>query len=304
MRGYPRSITATSSGAARLDCRQTRGPVPSILGKLLAALTFAAVLVPNAICAAANDKSIDEAWRNVFDAPQTLATLDRPVVVFLYIQHAAIVRKGLGESLDSAKPHHAAEMRTRFAELSGLDCLVVHESELRGTELNQPQIKALLISGRSTTDIPPDDEKFYEFLRTTRIPMIGFCGGCQLIGKAYGIPVVYMRELAPGEPDPMPNYHPGRFKERGYLTIQIGLPDPLLAGLPAKPLFRQTHAFQLADVPPGFDLLASSTECRVQAIKDRQRMVYGVQFHPEAYDDEHPDGRIVLANFFRLALGK
>jgi GMP synthase-like glutamine amidotransferase len=48
--------------------------------------------------------------------------------------------------------------------------------------------------------------------------------------------------------------------------------------------------------------LASSAECRVQVIKDRKRLVYGVQFHPENYDAEHSDGRILLENFFRLAL--
>jgi len=35
-----------------------------------------------------------------------------------------------------------------------------------------------------------------------------------------------------------------------------------------------------------------------------ERMLYAVQFHPEAYDDEHPHGRIVLETFFCLALGK
>jgi hypothetical protein len=28
---------------------------------------------------------------------------------------------------------------------------------------------------------------------------------------------------------------------------------------------------------------------------------YGVQFHPERYSSGHPDGRTIVANFFRLA---
>jgi anthranilate/para-aminobenzoate synthase component II len=29
--------------------------------------------------------------------------------------------------------------------------------------------------------------------------------------------------------------------------------------------------------------------------------LFGAQFHPENYDDAHPDGRIILENFFRIA---
>jgi len=275
-----------------------------IARRLWIVLAIAALAVPGAVAQAADEWAVDEAWAKVFDPPQKLASLDRPTVVFLYIQHAELVHKGLAKAATTGKPYHAAAMREVFAGLSGLDCVVVHESQLRGTELEQPQIKALLISGRSTTDTLPDDEKFYPFLRTTKIPMIGFCGGCQLIGKAFGIDVVPMRKLAPGEADPLATYHPGMFKEFGYMAVRIGSRDPLFAGLPDTPVFKEAHAFQLAEVPPGFDLLASSAECRVQALKDRRRMVYGVQFHPEGFDDEHPDGRALLANFFRMALGK
>jgi len=28
--------------------------------------------------------------------------------------------------------------------------------------------------------------------------------------------------------------------------------------------------------------------------------LFGVQFHPELFDQEHPDGRIILENFLQL----
>lgn len=61
------------------------------------------------------------------------------------------------------------------------------------------------------------------------------------------------------------------------------------------------HAFQMLQTPPEFDVLAATGECPVQAIKHRERLLYGTQFHAEAYDDAHPHGRAILENFFRLA---
>ena len=48
-------------------------------------------------------------------------------------------------------------------------------------------------------------------------------------------------------------------------------------------------------------LLASTPECKVQAFKHPQRLVYGTQFHPEVNNDDHPHGRVIIGNFFRLA---
>ena len=36
-------------------------------------------------------------------------------------------------------------------------------------------------------------------------------------------------------------------------------------------------------------------------IERLDRPVYGVQFHPEYYDEEHRDGEVVLRNFLALA---
>ena len=77
--------------------------------------------------------------------------------------------------------------------------------------------------------------------------------------------------------------------------------DPLFEGLPGEIVVREAHAFHVVQVPAEFELLASTPECKVQAFKHRQRLVYGTQFHPEVNDDDHPHGRVIIGNFFRLA---
>lgn len=252
----------------------------------------------------AQKKALDQVWAQIYDRPAALKTLARPVVCFLDIQHPDVIRGQLQKLAKPVEEARVTGLRERFQKLSGLDCLVFHQSEVVGGDLEHPQIKALLISGRSKTLSRARDEQFYELLRTTNIPVIGFCGGCQLIGQAYAAKVAPLRKLREGETDPGPTYHPGMYKEWGFMKVQVGRNDPLFAGLTPELLVKEMHAYQMLEPPKEFDLLASTAECRVQGIKHRARVLYGVQFHPEAYDDEHPDGRKLLENFFRIALGK
>jgi GMP synthase (glutamine-hydrolysing) len=69
------------------------------------------------------------------------------------------------------------------------------------------------------------------------------------------------------------------------------------------PQFYESHYCEIKALPPNFQLLASTPECRIQAMKHRARPLYGVQFHPEDYSDRFPDGRLLLENFFRRVAG-
>lgn len=253
---------------------------------------------------AAQKEALEQVWAKVYDRPERLKTLDHPAVCFLDIQHPDILRGQLQKLAKPVEEARACVLRERFKKLSELDCLVFHQTEVVGADLERPQIKAILIGGRSKTFSRARDEQFYELIRTTKIPLIGFCGGCQLIGQAYAAKVGPMRKLRDGEKDLGPSYHPGMYKEWGFMKVQVGKADALFAGLTPELTVKEMHAYQMLEPPKEFDLLASTTECRVQAIKHRQRVLYGVQFHPEAYDNEHLDGRTLLANFFRIALGK
>lgn len=253
---------------------------------------------------AAEKAALQELWRKIYTRPEHLARLTKPTICILDIQHPDRIHEQLKTLAKPMEQFYACTFQSRVAEISGLPTLVVHATEVRPEDLDRPQIKAILIGGRSKSLPREVDERFYRLIRETKIPILGVCGGCQLIGQAYGAKVAYIRKLRPDEPDPNPKYHPGWFKEWGFMPIQVLKPDPLFANLPEKPILRQFHAFQIVEPPKEFDLLASTQECRVQAIKHRDRLVYAVQFHPERYDQQHPHGRLLLENFFRLALSQ
>jgi len=206
-----------------------------------------------------------------------------------------------------AQANHIArrfDIAQRLEEASGDICYMQHFLKLSADKLLRNNVRAVAISGNGTDWWEYDFDDFKELLKIVRemtIPTIGFCGGHQLIGMACGAPADAMRPLRPGESDLMPGYHPGMFKESGFHDVQILRPDPLLEGFGESVNVCESHYWELKELPEGFLLLASTPECRIQAIRHRDKPLYGTQFHPEAYDDAHPQGKEILKNFFKVA---
>ena len=196
------------------------------------------------------------------------------------------------------------EAKLRFEELSGEPCLISHYLDVSAESIREMRISAILISGNSTNWSEYDFEGFRglsQLITDCRIPILGLCGGHQLIAMAYGGKVAAMRPLAPGEDDPLPHLAPGFYKEKGFLEVRVAKKDPLFQGLSDRIVVNEAHHGEIKVLPKEFELLASGDECGIQAMKHGRRIIYGTQFHPENYDDRHLDGKIILQNFFRIA---
>jgi GMP synthase (glutamine-hydrolysing) len=169
-------------------------------------------------------------------------------------------------------------------------------------------------------------DDFASFIKTTRIPVLGICGGHQLIGLSFGARVLTLDQQEQDE------RRTDRVVEYQYRFVRILEPDdPIFRGIDNPESHRwhdytrdgrvlrvwQNHGLQLDRVPEGFELLATSYLCRNQMMAKRtdDQMIYSVQFHLEkSFEDwhknptrwEHPnesrDGRILFENFLRLAL--
>lgn len=169
-------------------------------------------------------------------------------------------------------------------------------------------------------------EAFGSFIRTTKIPVLGICGGHQLVGLSFGAHVVTLDHLEQHEQRDRP-------LEYQYRFIRITDPqDPIFGGIndPDSGIWQdytkqarilrvwQNHGLQLDKVPEGFKLLATSYLCRNQMMVRRSggQLIYAVQFHLEKsfedwnktrtrweHQNESRDGRILFENFLELALG-
>jgi GMP synthase (glutamine-hydrolysing) len=60
-----------------------------------------------------------------------------------------------------------------------------------------------------------------------------------------------------------------------------------------------SHGDSLAGMPPGFKVIASTTNTPTAAMEDAKRKLYGIQFHPEV--NHTREGMTVLANFLEAS---
>jgi GMP synthase (glutamine-hydrolysing) len=226
-----------------------------------------------------------------------------------------------------ARAQHLAfcmDVKLKLEEISGQPCLVQRYTEVTQQQLQELGIEALLFSGNGTDWVHYDKvelAKLFNIVRQATWPILGFCGGHQIAAMAHGATVAPMRRLRPGEPDVTTLSRPGYLKEWGFMPVDVVKADPIFDGLGKSPVFLQVHYCEVKELPPGFEVLASSKECPIQAMKQIDKPVYGVQFHPEAYTDRpydrrnslvnlvypeghaaaQTDGRTLLTNFFRIA---
>ncbi|MCE2748931.1 MAG: aminodeoxychorismate/anthranilate synthase component II [Rhodobacter sp.] len=118
----------------------------------------------------------------------------------------------------------------------------------------------------------------------TRTPLLGVCLGHQTIGQAFGGKVVRCHEIVHGKMGVM--HHAGK-------GVFAGLPSP----------FRATRYHSLVverqTLPACLEVTAWLEDGTIMGLRHRERLIEGVQFHPESIASEH--GHQILRNFLDLA---
>ena len=110
------------------------------------------------------------------------------------------------------------------------------------------------------------------------IPILGICYGHQLLADLAG-GVVARTDLA----------------EFGRSTVRLKRGSQLLEDLPPELTVWMSHRDAVSEPPPGFLSVATSDGARVAAMEDRDRRLFGVQFHPEVSHTER--GQDVIKRF-------
>jgi GMP synthase (glutamine-hydrolysing) len=97
-------------------------------------------------------------------------------------------------------------------------------------------------------------------------PILGVCYSHQLIARALvGIEAVSRVDIP----------------EMTFIPIEITKDNPLFKGLDNPFLVMSAHYDQVRVLPEGFESLARSKDCLIQAMAHNSKPVYGIQFHPE-----------------------
>ncbi|MBO7610824.1 MAG: aminodeoxychorismate/anthranilate synthase component II [Elusimicrobia bacterium] len=112
-------------------------------------------------------------------------------------------------------------------------------------------------------------------------PILGVCLGHQAICEAYGAKISYAKELMHGKQS----------------EIEIDTTCPIFKGLDKKIIVGRYHSLAaLKDtIPYELKVVATSDDNEVMAVCNKEKNVFGVQFHPESVLT--PNGKQIIKNF-------
>lgn len=130
-------------------------------------------------------------------------------------------------------------------------------------------------------------------IQDARQPILGVCGGLQQMALAFGARVDLIERVAPGEG------YEGALRERGFCSVELEEPEMngIFAGLPGQLTVWESHCDEVKELPTDFVRTATNHISEIQAMQHTSLPLFGVQFHPELFDDDHPHGRTILENF-------
>jgi len=222
------------------------------------------------------------------------------------------------EKDDYLKQPAGGQYKARLEEASGERCLVVPYQEFSMKMVRELSPRAIAMSGFGSHFQARKVKWFLgmdEVLHQADLPMICFCGSHQLLGMSFNRNLKRvkllrdqpMRKLGPGDDvvrhARLSSYvkdYESYFLASGYFLIRQVRADPLFAGLPKTMTMRCAHYCEVKKLPRDFVLLASSSHCRIEAMRHKTRPLYGTQFHPEAWEEPFSQGKKLLANFAKI----
>lgn len=149
----------------------------------------------------------------------------------------------------------------------------------RAVEIYDRNPKGLILSGGPSSVYDDAAPRMMDgLIENGHAPVLGICYGLQLIAHGLGGSV-----------------QPSASREYGYARLKVADPSSkLFAGLPPEMDVWMSHGDHVTALPENF-VVTARTEDAINAFENRQRGIYGLQFHPEVAHT--PFGSQILRNF-------
>ena len=144
-------------------------------------------------------------------------------------------------------------------------------------ELKKHNPKGIIFSGGPSSVYDPNAPIPETELFNMNIPILGICYGHQLIVNNFGGKIKRVN------------------KEYGSSLLSIDNDQDLLSGIGESIRAWMSHGDEAEEVPSGFEIIGHTQSAKAAAIAAKDKVVYGIQFHPEVMHTEQ--GNKILKNF-------
>ena len=149
---------------------------------------------------------------------------------------------------------------------------------LTAKEIEEMKPKGIIFSGGPNSVYDENafhiDPEIFEL----GIPILGICYGMQLMAHNLGGKV-----------------ESAESKEYGQAFIEVSDDAVLFQDTPKTQQVWMSHGDLVTEVPTGFEVVATSENCPIAAMQNKERNFYALQFHPEVRHSEY--GNDILRNF-------
>lgn len=147
----------------------------------------------------------------------------------------------------------------------GVRCTVIRNDVITVTELMNLEPDALVLSPGPKR--PEDAGILMEVLQKlyNKLPILGVCLGHQAIGTLFGAKLVKANLPMHGKVSLIRHQSKGLF---------LGISNPMQV--------MRYHSLLLIDIPETLEVIASTDEGEIMAMKHREWPIWGLQFHPES----------------------
>jgi len=162
----------------------------------------------------------------------------------------------------------------------------IHPCQLPLDAIRAWRPRGLVLSGGPSSVLDADAPVADPGLLELGVPVLGLCYGLQWICHVLGGLVEKAED-----------------REYGRAQLKIERPDPLWAAWSgrAERTVWMSHGDRVLRLPASFQVLASSDHSPFAAVRERERPIYGLQFHPEVVHTE--GGGDLLATFVHEICG-
>ncbi len=117
-----------------------------------------------------------------------------------------------------------------------------------------------------------------------KIPLLGICLGHQALALSFGGNIAKMKQVMHGKTD----------------DISIIKKDKIFKNFPEHFTATRYHSLEVVNkkLPSNIEVLATSKNKTIMALKIKKYNIYGVQFHPESISSQY--GNTLFENFIKL----